>query len=120
MFERRLKISLGILLSVMGILLLRAFHLQVISRAAWVKAAEDFKRKPIYVETTRGRILDFNGHELAVDEACMDACVDYRAITRDPEWIKTLALKRAAAVDGWAKADKSQRAGRSSISKSHG
>ncbi len=109
MFERRLKISLGVLLGVMSILLLRAFHLQVVTRGQWVKAADDFKKKAIYVETTRGRILDNKGQELAVDEACMDACVDYRAITRDPVWINAIALKRAATVDGWAKGDTKQR-----------
>src|SRR5438034_5890399 len=110
MFERRLKISLGILLSFMCILLLRAIHLQVITKANWVKAADDFKKKAQYNETTRGRILDFKGHELAVDEACMDACVDYRAIVRDPEWIRGLALSRASAnIDSWAHADKTRR-----------
>ena len=110
MFERRLKISLGILLSFMCILLLRAIHLQVITKAAWVKAAEDFKKKAQYNETTRGRILDVKGHELAVDEACMDACVDYRAIIRDPEWIHVLAYNRASAdADSWTHADKARR-----------
>src|SRR5258708_6858013 len=110
MFERRLKICLGILLSVMCILLLRAFHLQVITRANWVKEAEDFKKKAQSLETTRGRILDVKGHELAIDEACMDACVDYRAITRDPQWIRDLAKTRASAdADVWKKTDRKMR-----------
>src|SRR5688500_1066304 len=97
MFERRLKICLGIVLGVMSILLLRAFHLQVLTRSTWVRAAEDFKKKENYLEATRGRILDAKGHELAVDDACMDACVDYRAITRDEKWIRAVARERAAA-----------------------
>ena len=45
MFERRLKICLGILLTVISLLLVRAFHLQVLTRANWVAQAEDFKKK---------------------------------------------------------------------------
>ena len=74
-----------------------------------MSAADEFKRKPQYIETTRGRILDNKGQELAVDEACMDACVDYRAITRDADWINAIALKRATAGEAWAKADKKGR-----------
>src|SRR5215469_14730670 len=94
MFERRLKIFLGILLSVITVLLLRAIHLQVFTKRDWLKEAEDFNKKPAYVETTRGKILDHNGCEIAVDEACMDACVDYRAISRDAKWIDGLAAAR--------------------------
>src|SRR3954465_7649791 len=110
MFERRLKISLGILLSMMSILLLRAVHLQVFTKSQWVLAAENFKKKEQFIETTRGRILDFKGHELAVDEACMDACVDYRAITRDPEWIRSIAFKRVTSdKESWSHLDKARR-----------
>jgi penicillin-binding protein 2 len=94
MFERRLKIFLGILLAVITVLLLRAIHLQVFTKRDWLKEAEDFNKKPAYVETTRGRILDHNGCEIAVDEACMDACVDYRAISRSAKWIDELAQAR--------------------------
>lgn len=110
MFERRLKISLGILLSMMSILLLRAVHLQVITKAQWVQAAEDFKKKETYIETTRGRILDWKGHELAIDEACMDACVDYRAITRDAAWIREVAIARAKSdTETWTHANAAKR-----------
>jgi penicillin-binding protein 2 len=94
MFERRLKLFLVILLCVMGVLLLRAFHLQVLTKNAWRQEAEDFNKREIYTETTRGRILDHNGVELAVDEGCMDACVDYRAISRNKKWIETVATAR--------------------------
>src|SRR5438093_449700 len=95
MFERRLKVFLGILLFIISVLLLRALHLQVITKSTWVAAAEELKKRPVLVETTRGRILDCNGLEIAVDEASMDACVDYRAIVRDPKWIRSLARQRA-------------------------
>jgi penicillin-binding protein 2 len=112
MFERRLKIFLAIVLGVMSVLLLRAIHLQIFTRGEWVKAAEDFKKKASYIETTRGRLLDHKGHEIAVDEACIDACVDYRAISRDEKWIREVATIRAVADhpgDEWKKLDKKLR-----------
>ena len=111
MFERRLKIFLGILLGVMSVLLLRAVHLQIITRSHWARQAEDFRKRPVYVETTRGRILDHNGAEIAVDEACLDACVDYRAISRNEKWIDNLAIRRAEdrLGDQYAKASRAKR-----------
>ena len=112
MFERRLKIFLGILLAFITVLLLRAVHLQVFTRTNWLREAEDFNKKPAYVETTRGRILDHNGCEIAVDEACMDACVDYRAISRNAKWIALLAeikLKDRLGTD-FTKAAKKEKA----------
>lgn len=111
MFERRLKMFLGILLSVMSVLLLRAVHLQIITRSTWSQAAEDFKKRPVLVETTRGRLLDHKGHELAVDEACMDACVDFRAISRNEKWMRDVAKARVQNdhPDEYKKADKATR-----------
>ena len=111
MFERRLKIFLGILLGVMGLLLVRAFHLQVVTRSEWAQAAEDFKKRPVLVETTRGRLLDRKGQPIALDEACMDACVDYRAISRNEKWMRDVAAARVreAQPDEYKKADKEAR-----------
>ena len=111
MFERRLKIFLGILMFVIGMLLLRAFHLQVLTRGTWLAAAEELKKRPALIETTRGRILDCKGLEIAVDEASMNACVDYRAIVRDPKWIRALARSRLIerAADDFKQADKTRK-----------
>src|SRR5215207_3824514 len=94
MFERRLKIFLGILFGVTAVLLLRSFHLQVFAKSHWQQQATEFAKRPQLVETTRGRILDFRGREIAVDEPCMDACVDYRAVKLDQKWLDELALRR--------------------------
>src|SRR5688572_30668779 len=94
MFEGRLRLFLAILLGVMSLLLVRAFHLQVITKGQWQRDAEDFNKQAVYTETTRGRILDHNGTELAVDEGCMDACVDYRAISRNKKWMDLVAAQR--------------------------
>ena len=111
MFERRLKIFLGIVLTFMSILLLRAVHLQVFTKSEWLKEAEDFNKKTAYVETTRGRILDHTGREIAVDEACMDACVDYRAVSRNEKWLGEVADARLKDSQGdqYRKASKKQR-----------
>src|SRR4051794_23736226 len=111
MFERRLKIVLLILLVFISLLGLRAFHLQVITRGNWVREAEDFAKRAVLTETTRGRILDHHGAEIAVDEACMDACVDYRAISGNQKWIESVAADRLVARlgDGYTKATKKQR-----------
>src|SRR5205823_3351602 len=113
MFERRLKIFLGILLGFMSVLLLRAVHLQVFTRNQWLKEAEDFNKKTAYVETTRGRILDHTGREIAIDEACMDACVDYRAISRNTKWLTEVAILRLVdrLGDQYRKAARKQRDG---------
>ena len=94
MFEHRRRIFLLVLLCVMSALLVRAFHLQVITKSQWQRDAEDFNKRAVYTETTRGRIVDHNGTELAVDQACMDACVDYRAISRSKKWIDAIAAQR--------------------------
>src|SRR5881628_3118368 len=82
MFEKRLKTLLVILLVVTGALMLRALQLQVFERGQWAeRAARVFaSAAPQLLETTRGRILDFKGREVALDNPCVDLCVDYRAI----------------------------------------
>src|SRR4051812_10184965 len=111
MFERRLKIFLGIVLTFTAVLLLRAVHLQVFTKSQWVHEAEEFNKKEALLETTRGRILDHVGREIAVDEACMDACVDYRAISRNKKWITEVALARLLdrLGDQYKKAPKAER-----------
>ncbi len=94
MFERRLKILLVGIAAITLLLVLRSGQLQVINGDAWRKKASESMQRPTLVETTRGRILDFRGRELAIDEPCTDACVDYRAISLNEEWIKGVALDR--------------------------
>jgi hypothetical protein len=99
MFERRLKIFLAFLITVSSILLLRAFHEQVVARASWRERAREKESRQITTPTTRGRILDCMGRELAVDLPCVDACVDFRAILVEPEraWLRERATERIAA-----------------------
>ncbi len=96
MFERRLKIFLSVLLLVTITLSLRAFQVQVVDGEFWTQRATKVMQRSQLIETTRGRILDVRGREMAVDAACIDACVDYRAILKepDPAWMRARALDR--------------------------
>ena len=85
MFQRRLKIVLVMLLVFSGLLLLRALQLQVVGKTDWAERAAKTSERPTLMETTRGRILDYKGREVAVDVPCIDLCVDYRAIVPEAE-----------------------------------
>ncbi len=99
MFERRLKIFMGVIVLVTLVLLSRVFEVQVIAHDQWSKKAAGMLTKPLITETTRGRILDVRGKPLAVDTACTDACVDYRAIVDPPdsEWLRGIVIARLRA-----------------------
>ena len=113
MFERRLKIVLMILsLGVAG-LLLRSAQLQMLQRDYWHKEAADTLKKVRYLETTRGTVYDASGHELAIDTPCVDACVDYRAISYDPDpaWLNDVITVRLQnrLGDAWTHTARKQR-----------
>jgi cell division protein FtsI/penicillin-binding protein 2 len=96
MFERRLKIFLSILLVITGAMLLRAVQLQVFGREHWQTQAVESMKRPRLIETTRGTIFDAKGEPIAIDEACIDAAVDFRAISEppDPDWLRNQAIAR--------------------------
>jgi penicillin-binding protein 2 len=94
MFERRLKILLGIVFSLAAVMFARAVQLQVAQKDDWEKEATRLLQRPGTAETSRGRILDRKGRVLASDAPCIDVAVDYRAIALDPDWIKRQAALR--------------------------
>jgi cell division protein FtsI/penicillin-binding protein 2 len=83
MFERRLKIFLAIVACVACVLVVRAAQVQVLEKEHWQTEAARTRQRTQLVETFRGKILDCNGEALAVDEPCVDAVVDYRAVAVD-------------------------------------
>ena len=107
MFERRLKIILGLLSVVVIVLLGRAAQLQVAQGDQWRKEASAALQRTTPIETTRGSILDRNGQKLARDRACTDACVLYHALTpqADPKWLAKYATERlhARLADAWSR-----------------
>jgi len=94
MFERRLKIFLGLLIGVTVILLFRAAHLQLANGDYWRMQASQTLHRQTLVEPIRGKIVDFKDRTLAEDVACIDAAVDYRAIDLDEKWLTEQALSR--------------------------
>ena len=75
MFERRIKILLGVLAGFTFILILRAGWLQVVQGADWAARAALTGRRQSYLETMRGKILDFRGRVIAEDAPCIDAAL---------------------------------------------
>ena len=96
MFERRLQVLLVFLAVFCVCLALRAVALQGFEHASWVGAVKNSEGITEKLTTTRGRILDVKGRELAIDQPCIDACVDYRAITLVPDdaWVRSIARAR--------------------------
>src|SRR5258706_12395809 len=92
MFERRLKIFLGILIGVTVILLMRAAHLQLANGDYWRMQASQTLHRQTLVEPIRGKIVDFKDRTLAEDEACIDSAVDYRAIDLEEKWLTEQGL----------------------------
>ena len=101
MFERRLKVFLFVLAIVTAVLIGRAVDLQILGREHWVEEAAKSLHHETLTETTRGRLLDVRGRPLAEDAYCFDACVDYRAIPKDPDpdWVHEIAAERVKARD---------------------
>jgi len=96
MFERRLKIFLVLLCLITLFLVGRAMQIQVFGSGYWKDQAATAMKRHQLVETTRGPILDYKGRSIAIDVACIDAAVDYRAVTHppDPKWVEAKALDR--------------------------
>src|SRR3954469_16021031 len=101
MFDRRVKIILGLLACFTFMLLLRAGWLQVVQGSEWQRKASETSKRSSFVETSRGRILDFKNRVVAEDAPCIDAAVDFRAINCDApeskEWLQIQARARLTA-----------------------
>lgn len=102
MFERRLKIFLGILILFTGALVLRAGQKQVMEHAVWDELADKAGKRSPQLETRRGAIRDVKGVVIAADEDCFDACVDYRALVPSP--LKDGVKVRDRAREKWIQA----------------
>ncbi len=96
MFERRLKIFLGLLFVPTLLLLGRTMQVQIFQRADWEDEAMRMMRDAERTATVRGRILDTRGRVIAEDIPSIDVCVDFRAIGREPDakWLRTISINR--------------------------
>ncbi len=113
MFERRLKIFLILVAAMVLVLMGRAAQVQIIHRGYWKSQAAEAMKRTHLVDTSRGAVADRKGNVLAIDKPCVDACVDYCALTSPPdgEWVKQRALERLKSRlgDGWTKLSRRQK-----------
>ncbi len=94
MFNRRLKVFLILLLAAVLVVTGRLAQLQVARAHYYAKVAEDaLIRPPRYIPAVRGRIYDRYGRLLASDEPSWDICMDYRALSGDPTYVRRIAAR---------------------------
>lgn len=89
-----------LLFAMTGVLALRAGHVQIVQREAWRERAAAQMTRSQPIEAERGRILDVKSREVAIDRPCIDACVDFRALTNPPDekWVRAVAAERLQAA----------------------
>lgn len=113
MFERRLKVFLVLLFAMTGVLALRAAHVQIVQREHWRERALAQMTRSKEIPTVRGKILDLKNRPVALDRPCIDACVDFRALTSPPDkaWVRSVAGERLTASlgDAFKKAARAER-----------
>jgi penicillin-binding protein 2 len=112
MFKRRIQLLLGLGLLVLIGLGLRVLQIQVWEHADWTERARAALKRAQLVDTVRGSVFDIKGRQIALDVACIDACVDYRALTDTPDetWIRNEARRRLRGVtDGLPRAERTAR-----------
>ncbi len=95
MYNRRLITFLILVLLGLLVALGRLVQLQLVQGETYAQTIEQSLRHRRLLGTTRGAILDRGGQKLAVDEACYDFCVDYRALVREPVWMARQARRLA-------------------------
>lgn len=93
MFHRRLTLLLAGLMVVMVILSGQLARLTVVRGAELRERAESRLEKWWTLPTYRGRILDRNGREIAIDRANYEVAVDYEVISGD--WTQAQARRLA-------------------------
>lgn len=114
MFETRVKILLGVLLAVAGLLGLRAFQLQVVEKREWAERAKAALKRQQLTDTVRGSILDVRGRVIARDEACIDAAVEFKVVQDPPDeaWVRAEARRRLSGrTEGLTRAERQAKLG---------
>ncbi len=73
------------------ILVLRLFHIQVLSSGGYLRLSLDNQFRELRIAAPRGLILDRNGRELAKNLAACEASLATRTLDRHPQVVKELA-----------------------------
>ncbi len=99
MYNKRIKVFLGLAGGMLILCLVRLILMQLQPRGVLderIETLKDYKAKSEQLNTIRGRILDRNGHELARDEARFKLLVSYWDLTKymDPN-LQTILRNRA-------------------------
>ena len=80
MFERRLKIFLGLVLLMTAVIIVRLIEVQLLKGQQYRERATSLLTWSELLPTVRGEIIDRRGKILATDCACYDFCLDYRML----------------------------------------
>lgn len=78
MYQRRLKIFIGILIGLFFILIARLFFVQIIEGDKYSGISNKRRIRVRTIEAPRGAIYDRNGNVLAIDRYCFDLSVQYK------------------------------------------
>jgi penicillin-binding protein 2 len=96
MFNRRLKLLLGILTAAAAALVVRLIDLQVLGAPVFQEqAAEAMLRPTRFIPAIRGQILDRYGRVLADDRPQWQLCVYYPVLADTQRYVTELAQSRA-------------------------
>ena len=84
MFERRLRILLGVFAAAVFVIVARLAELQIVHADYYRRrAAETLLQQPQSLPFVRGAITDRTGEVLVADEPCWNLTIDYDAIVAD-------------------------------------
>lgn len=84
MFEKRLRVLLGLFGLAVALILARLVDLQVVHGSHYARQAQRSRMlKPIVLPFVRGRIVDRLGRPLVQDEPCWALSVDYQILLAD-------------------------------------
>lgn len=80
MFNRRVFIFLALVGATLAVFLGRLAQLQLVRGDLYAQRVEESMQRSRMLATRRGKIVDRYGWPLALDQACYDFCLDYRAL----------------------------------------
>ena len=94
MFRKRLNILYLVILGLTAVMLARMGQLQLHDGARYSRRSTESLKSKRLTATCRGAIRDRNGLQLAIDRPSLDVCVDYRALVREPRWLRRTARRQ--------------------------
>ncbi len=93
MYRRRIKIFMALMVVVLAGLIWRLGYLQLVKGEQFREQAALALQTEELLPARRGRILDRNGEILALDQPCFDFCLDYRFLTGNKDWARSVQYR---------------------------